>query len=139
MIPRYVGLTGFVLLLSSGLCAQQRPLAFGGTSDRAFIAVPMVGTGTWADPKRPAYVKEAGLSVRYHLSDDGKMALAEVSGRSRAQLAAFEKTLKSDTRAQFYAPGRHTLATVVVEFKKLKKDFDPDSFMRPAAAAVGGA
>ena len=38
----------------------------------------MVGAGTWADPKRPAFVREAGVPFRYQVSDDGTMALVEV-------------------------------------------------------------
>ena len=61
------------LLLSACIYAQPAAMSMGG--HKTFLAVPMVGAGTWEDPKRPAFMKESGVSFRYQVSDDGTMAL----------------------------------------------------------------
>lgn len=99
--------------------AQQRGERQSG-SERLFAIVPMVGAGTFGDPKRPAYVPDylvegqrrkpgavtsplteaqakrevprAIVGFRYELSDDGQFALVAFEASHRA---AFEPLLQA--------------------------------------------
>ena len=105
---------------------------FGEGGGKTLLAVPMVGAGTWADPKRPAFVREAGVPFRYQVSDDGTMALVEASPRNLAEMAKLAGLAKNDARAKVFRPEKDKKSDVEAEFKKLKKDFDPESFGRLA-------
>jgi hypothetical protein len=83
----------FLLLLAAPSFAQRRADPFV-THERLLAVVPMVGAGTPADPRRPAFAplgasidprnRAAILAFTYQLSDDGKWALAEFVARDRA-------------------------------------------------------
>jgi hypothetical protein len=121
------------LLLALGmLLPAQNPRLSGGGA-KTLLVVPMIGSGTYSDPKRPAFVREAGLPFRMQVSDDGTMALVEVSGRTPGELRRLEEQVKTDARAKVFHAGKDKSADVVAEFRKYKKDFDPDSFALPVA------
>ena len=103
----------------------------GGSGTKAFLTLPVVGSGTWADPKRPAFVKESGVPFRYTLSDDGTMAIVVVAPRNRAEMAKLESLAKNEPRAKVFRPERDKQSDVIAAFKALKKDFDPATFTRP--------
>jgi len=124
------------LFVASGLA---QPARVGGGGERAFATVPMVGAGTWEDPKRPAFVTEAGIAFRYQVSDDGKTALVELAPGSVRELARLEAQLKTEPRARLFRSHTHKLGEITAELRKLKRDFDPDSMAKPAAAASVGA
>ena len=92
------------------------------------LVVPMVGSGTLEDPKRPAFVREAGVAYRYQLSDDGASAIVEAAPRGPLEAQKLENNTKTDARVKVFKPSRDKRETVDVELKKLKKDFDLDSF-----------
>jgi hypothetical protein len=106
----------------------------GGHDAKTLLAVPMIGSGTWEDPKRPAFVRESGVPFRYELSDDGKMALVEASPRNLAEMAKLSGLIKTDARSKLFLPGKDKKADVEAEFKKLKKDFNAESFGKPGPA-----
>src|SRR5437588_11376423 len=64
------------------------------TYERCWASVPMIGTGTLADPKRPLYAplpsamsassRTGILGYTLILSDDGKTALVEFVARDRS-------------------------------------------------------
>lgn len=129
------GAVCFLLIANGLLYPQAVGLSTSGGGARGLITVPMIGSGTWEDPKRPAYVTEARIPFQYQLSDDGATALVLVSGENAAELSKLEKSLKTDTRVRVFLPGRDKKADMVNELKKLKKDFDPDSFAEPIPVA----
>jgi hypothetical protein len=48
------------------LFAQPQSISMANSSyERILCIVPMVGTGTWADPKRPMFVPAAGLAQEW--------------------------------------------------------------------------
>ena len=112
------------------LSAQNARIGEGGA--KTMLAVPMVGTGTWEDPKRPAFVRESGVPFRFQVSDDGTMALVEASPRNLAEAAKLDGFVKNDARTKIFKSGKDKKADVEAEFKRLKKDFDPESFGRLA-------
>ena len=82
--------SGFVLLLLTlAVAGAQHRVDLGSSHERIMLVVPMVGSGTCADPKRPMFAPVAsqidrdksGILAYYHeLSDDGKSAIVEPEG-----------------------------------------------------------
>jgi hypothetical protein len=108
----------------------------GGSGVKALLTVPMIGAGTWDDPRRPALVREAGVGFRYQVSDDGTMALVEAAPGDLAGMAKLEELAKKEPRAKVFRPERDKHADVVAAFKLLKKDFDPASFTQLGVGAT---
>lgn len=116
--------------------------------ERIMVVVPMIGTGTWNDPRRPLFAPTAasgGLSAAgisgfsYQLSDDGQFAIAEFVGKNRL---AFHQILSDVTHnLKIFERGTSTRAGLEAEFQKYKKDFDLDKFgvAKPVAASPGAA
>ncbi|MBL8241702.1 MAG: hypothetical protein JNM66_30025 [Bryobacterales bacterium] len=126
------------LVFVAGAAGQNGRMDGGG--ERAHIAVPMTGAGTYEDPRRPAFVREAGIPYRYQVSDDGTMALVEVTPRTPGELDKFEKRLAAEPRAKVFKPGRDKKADMLVEFRKWKKDYDPEELAKPGVrVGVDGA
>jgi hypothetical protein len=86
----------------------------GGNGERFLVLVPMVGAGTFADPRRPAFLREAGVAFRYQLSDDGATAIAEVAPRGPLQMMRLEERMKGDSRVKVFKPHKDKAADVVV-------------------------
>jgi hypothetical protein len=107
--------------------------------ERVLAIVPWTGSGTMADPKRPLYAPQTASAVSpqavdrstgilaYHCtaSDDGKVALCEFIAVHRAAL----QPIMADASVTSFLKGRDTVAGIVAEFKKYKKDFDISKFV----------
>jgi len=129
-IPAIAVLAGLVF----GAFAQ--PARVGGSGEKSLVIVPMTGTGTWADPRRPALPRDAGASFRYVLSDDGNTAIVELSGGAPPQREKIEAELSKDARVKVFRPSKDKKNDVENEIRKIKKDFDLDSFGKGPAAAL---
>lgn len=119
--------------------AAAQPARMGGGGEQALVTVPMVGKGTWKDPRRPAFVAEAGIAYRYQVSDDGSTALVELAPGSVGELARLEAQLKTEPRARLFRSNTHKLDEITAEMRKFKRDFDPEPVAKPVNAAVNGA
>ncbi len=126
----------YFLAVLSLMAVSAQSARIGGNGERFLVLVPMVGAGTFEDPKRPAFLREAGVAFRYQLSDDGATAIAEVSPRGPLEMVKLEERLKTDSRAKVFKPHKDKAADVVTEVKKVKKDFDLDSFGKHGAGAT---
>ena len=117
------------LVCASGLLAQQRvppELMY----HRIWAVLPLVGTGTAADPIRPMFMPKPAdakqgrsgiLAMHVELSDDGKTALVELVAADRE---AFTDILHSKLpEVKVFERGKDTQADVEQEFKKHKKNF----------------
>jgi hypothetical protein len=108
---------------------------------RVYAVVPMTGTGKKDDPFRPMFVlspsqmtvasatavKHTGiLSYQMHVSDDGKFALVEFVGATRADLQPILASTAAG--ATVFERGNATQAQIETEFKKYKKDFTMSLF-----------
>ncbi len=109
---------------------------------RVYAIVPMIGSGTWADPRRPMFApipqqmtpgsRTGIIAFNSVESDDGKFALVEIVAATRPQMAI----ITSQTNAQLSAvPGfqifdRSTASAATVQnaFQPLKKNFDITKF-----------
>jgi hypothetical protein len=102
--------------------------------ERVMAIVPMVGRGTFDDPKRPMYAPAPSetspttrtgiLGFNYVASDDGRFALVEFVAADRT---AF-RNLLADPFIVKFLQGRDKRSDVEAAFKALKKDFDLDKF-----------
>ena len=123
------------LLVTVGLLAVAQSPGMGGGGERSLVVVPMIGTGTGADPHRPALPKDAGMAFRYVLSDDGATAIVELSGGNPLQRQRMETELRKDSRVKVFRPSTHKKDDVEKEIRLLKKDFDLEAFGKGPAGA----
>lgn len=99
--------------------------------ERIIAVVPIVGEGTYQDPKRPLFApgsKEASdaegiQSFSWQPSDDGKYAIVEFVARDRK---AFEGILKDNRTVQAFEKGKAQKVDVERELKRFRKDFSLD-------------
>lgn len=125
-----------LLAASSFLFAQQR-VDPRNMHERLLCVVPITGTGTPADPRRPMHAppppakgavpsRDGIIAFTWQPSDDGRLALVEFVARDRA---AFDAILKdSNPEVKVFEKGKAKRADIEKEFKRHKKDFDLDRF-----------
>src|SRR5947209_8124131 len=133
IVLRTAILAVFSLSISAAAPATNR----GPMHDRILCVVPMTGTGTWDDPKRPMFAPKpseidpanrAGiLGWQWLPTDDGTMAIVEFVGGSPAALAHIKGGKLPGV--QVFERGKHRRDDVERELKKLKKDFSLDEFL----------
>ena len=126
-----------LVILSILFCApsiwSQKRVDTRNTYERLLCVVPMVGAGTYEDPRRPAYApatplpdqapsREGILAFAYQLSDDEQFALVEFVAVSRS---AFRDIL-TDTNVKAFVKGKVKRSVIESEFKKYKTNLDLD-------------
>lgn len=103
--------------------------------ERIICIVPMVGEGTYEDPKRPLYAPKSEelskdgsgiISFSFEVSDDGKTALLELVARTPEPFKIIQQENRSDVR--IFRKGLTTKEQIEAAFKVHKKDFKADSF-----------
>ncbi|MCX6622803.1 MAG: hypothetical protein NTY38_17405 [Acidobacteria bacterium] len=102
--------------------------------ERLVAIVPMTGAGTFNDPRRPMYAPIPGtesskrlIGFSFMVSDDGKSALVEFVARDRSAFADI-LTNRQQSVANIWQKHEATKDDVEKEFRKLRKDFDINSF-----------
>jgi hypothetical protein len=123
-----------VLLLLPSIGLTQHKVDPRNTYQRLICVVPMTGTGTAADPKRPAYApttpasaaaRQTGIiAYSQQTSDDGRFALVEYVAKDRSAFAP----ILADKSIKVFIKGDSTKGDIEKELKKYKKDFDLDKF-----------
>ncbi len=99
---------------------------------RVYAIVPMIGTGTKDDPKRPMFippptqvptsaVHTGVIGFQMWLSDDGTMALVEFVGATPLDLQPIVTSTGQNVTA--FARGKTTQADVETAFQQYKKGF----------------
>jgi hypothetical protein len=124
------------LLLMAALGSGQRRVDPKNTYVRIICVMPMIGTGTPDDPKRPQYApwpppsatdmqsRSTILAFSQQVSDDGKSAIVELVARDRS---AFQ-TILNDRQVKVFVKGTDKKNDIDRELKKVKKDFDVNRF-----------
>jgi hypothetical protein len=115
-----------------GLSAGERYVSPLNTYFRVYAVVPMVGSGTPADPVRPMYTpipsqigRASGIiGFNSQLSDDGKTALIEIVARDRSVLAK----MLADKSIQTFVKGVAAPAAVQSAFQPHKASFNFATF-----------
>ena len=128
-------------LLATALCLPaQHKVDTRQLYERLYCVVPMVGTGTWADPKRPLYAPSPAqmnpasrtgiIGFTHVLSDNGQFALVEFVARDAK---AFDRiladvSLNLNTSVKAFRKGKDKREDIEAEFRKHKKDFSFEHF-----------
>ncbi len=125
-----------LLVVVGSALAQHRVDPFSMYA-RIYAIVPMIGSGTWDDPKRPMFAprpqdmtpgSRTGVIAYNHVeSDDGNFALVEIVTVDRPHLALITGpiTTSTDHRGlQLFDRSTSSQATVQGAFQALKKNFD---------------
>jgi hypothetical protein len=126
----------FLALFSFRAATAQHPHRVDGAVryHRLIAVVPLVGTGTHADPIRPQYAPTAmgranrtGIIAYSHvLSDDKKLALVEFV--SLRPIAFAPILADKNPKIKTFNRGQAKKDDIDKELKKYKKDFDLNKF-----------
>lgn len=101
--------------------------------ERLIAVVPMIGAGTFADPRRPLFTpaqmaepSSSGI-IAFHaeVSDDGRYAVVEFVARDRA---AFGQILADARVLEKFEKGRSKRGDVEAALKKYKKNLKLENF-----------
>ncbi len=106
----------------------------GTTYHRVLAIVPIVGSGTFADPKRPMFAPtpqaaatRSGIIGYQHLpSDDGKFALVEFVAVNRSAFA--ELFASTDPGVKYFEVGKASAADIQAAFQQKKASFSLSAF-----------
>jgi hypothetical protein len=144
-----VFLLGF-LLCASTLLAQQA-VNPRNRYERLICIVPMIGSGTYEDPRRPAYAPTSSqpdqaepgkgiLAYSFQASDDGQFALVEFVAMDReafariladvkGELSGADSPISSAARSEFKVFQKGQIARIIIEqaFRKFKPNFNLDT------------
>ena len=99
--------------------------------ERVFLVVPVTGSGTLDDPKRPVIVPKPGEDspidgYTWVASDDGQLAIVMLVTKDPQAL----RDALNDLRVRrAFQKGKHKRNDIEQELKKVRKDFDLDRFL----------
>jgi hypothetical protein len=128
------------LLAAVGSAFAQHRVAPGSMYARIYAIVPMVGSGTWEDPKRPMFApvphqmtpgSRSGIIAYNQVeSDDGNFALIEIVAANRQELAKVTAQMSAAALPglQLFDRTTTSVANVQSAFQLLKKNFDITKF-----------
>jgi hypothetical protein len=96
------------------------------TYHRVIAVVPLIGSGTAADPKRPKYAPAPGspspdgiIGFTEVPTDDGKSAIVEFVARKRSALLP----ILADTTITSYEKGTQSASAIEAALQQVKKGF----------------
>lgn len=114
------------LLLLAFAASAQHSVDPRNTYHRVICVVPMIGSGTVADPHRPKYAPAPGsaspdgiIGFTQVPTDDGKSAIVEFVARKRSALLE----ILADTGITAYEKGSQSASAIETALQKLKKGF----------------
>lgn len=130
------------LLAAVGSGFAQHRVDLANLYSRAYLIVPMIGSGTWDDPRRPMFApppqqmtpgtRTGILAFNQVESDDGKFALIEIVAANKAELASIKGPIQAQLSAvpgfQLFDRSTTSPATVQSAFQAHKKNFDITKF-----------
>ncbi len=128
------------LLVAVGSAFAQHRVDPGSMYARIYAIVPMIGSGTWDDPKRPMFApvphqmtpgSRTGIIAFNHVeSDDGNFALIEIVAANRLELSKItaQMTVAAAPGLQLFDRTTTSASAVQSAFQLLKKGFDITKF-----------
>jgi hypothetical protein len=130
------------LLVAVGSAFAQHRVDPGSMYARVYAIVPMIGSGTWDDPKRPMFAplptqmtpgsRTGIIAFNQVTSDDGNFALIEIVTANRSELASVTSPIQAQLSTvpglQLFDRSTTSPATVQSAFQLLKKNFDITKF-----------
>jgi hypothetical protein len=137
MNARLAALAAVCLVAGSATLHGQPRVDSRNLHERVLAVVPMIGKGTFDDPRRPMYApapaqaqaehqalkpgaKPGIIEFRFQESDDHKFALVEFVAVDKEAL----KPILDDKSIKSFLKGRDKRDDAELEFKKYKSDFD---------------
>jgi hypothetical protein len=137
----------FAWSLTLGVCLvysamAQRSVDSRSLYERLYCILPVVGTGSWADPKRPMYAPSPAqmnsasrtgiIGFTHVMSDDGQFALVEFVARDAKAfdhiLADINANLNANINVKAFRKGKDKREDIEAEFREHKKDFSFEHF-----------
>lgn len=119
-----------VLALASLVCAQ-RHVDPRNSYSRVVAVVPLIGSGTAADPKRPKYAPWPAsqdpngiIGFVFEATDDGKSAVVEFVAQNHAAL----QTILGDKTIRVFQKGAVSKSVIEAAIQQVRKDFNLDTF-----------
>jgi len=130
------------LLVAAGSVFAQHRVDPTSMYSRVYAIVPMIGSGTWDDPKRPMFApipqqmtpgsRTGIIAFNQVVSDDGNFALIEIVTANRQQLALITAPITAQLSVvpglQLFDRSTTPAATVQSAFQLLKANFDITQF-----------
>jgi hypothetical protein len=114
------------LLMLAFAASAQHSVDPRNTYHRVICVVPVIGSGTAADPKRPEYAPAPGslspdgiIAFTQVPTDNGKFAIVEFVARKRSALQA----ILDDTTITTYEKGTQSASAIETALQPLKKGF----------------
>ena len=99
--------------------------------NRLIAVVPLTGSGTAADPKRPKYAPwpssqdpDAIIGFVFEPTDDGKSAVVEFVAQNHGALQA----ILADKTIQVFQKGAVSKSVIETAIKQVRRDFNLDTF-----------
>jgi len=102
---------------------------------RVLAIVPLVGSGTSSDPRRPMFAPAPSaapashtgiIAYQHQISDDGALSLVEFVAADRSAFAALFAS--TDPRVQYFEVGKSTPAQILAAFQLKKAGFSWATF-----------
>jgi hypothetical protein len=119
------------LLMLAGVVCAQHSVDPRNTYHRVIAVVPMIGSGTAADPRRPQYAPAPGaaapngiIGFTQVLTDDGKSAIVEFVARTGTALLP----ILADTTITAYEKGSQPGSAIEAALQVRKKGFSLVNF-----------
>ena len=119
-----------VLMLACCVYAQRRVDPRNSYS-RVIAVVPLTGSGTAADPKRPKYAPWPAsqdpngiIGFVFETADDGKSAVVEFVAQNQAALQG----ILADKTIQAFQKGTVSKSAIETAIRQVRKDFNLDAF-----------
>ena len=132
----------FLLAASVSPLFAQHKVQMHNMYERLYLVVPMIGSGTAEDPRRPMYVpaptaptpgaatqptSSGIIAFAFQESDDGQHAIVELVARDPG---AFKPILEDhQPGVKIFRKGKDKKDDIETEFRKYIKDFDLDSLV----------
>lgn len=122
-----------LIVLTGAVVMAQRKVDIHNMYERVVCVVPIVGKGTFDDPRRPQFaplqtkdaVRSNGIiGFSWVPSDDGQFAIVEFVARERSAFQAIKSAARADVRV--FEKGRDARSSIESEFKKHRKSFSLD-------------
>jgi hypothetical protein len=128
-----------LLVLLRPSAYSQQPVNLRNTHERVLCVVPMVGSGTAADPRRPMFApvrerrgekpsRDGIIAYSFQESDDGRFALVEFVALDRAAFASILEERDRRVDVKVFVKGEARKADIEAEFRGQKGDFDMERF-----------
>ena len=119
-----------MLALTLVVCAQRR-VDPRNTYNRVIGVVPLTGSGTAADPKRPKYAPwpvsqdpNGIIGFSFEPTDDGKSAVVEFVAQNKAAFSV----LLADRTIEVFQKGFASKTVIETAIKQVRRDFSLDTF-----------